>query len=114
MNDDPYMIEVPQYGIVVMPKGDQLLPNGRPVLMMALQITLSGCMHQFYLCDVSDNYQDVASKIDKMINEAGREGRRAQSGLVAVKGGSDGLRTEKQGRQLGGKGGSGSQGPRPA
>jgi hypothetical protein len=110
MSDETPMplIDVPAYGIAVMPKQGFTLPNGRPVLMLTIDISTSSAHHNFYLCDASDNYQDIASKIEKMINEAGREARRAQSGLVAVKGGSDGLRTEKQGGQL-----NGPRRPRP-
>jgi hypothetical protein len=100
------VIDVPQYGIVVQQKGAEVTERGRPKLMMLFQISTSSTNHQFYLCDVSDNFQDIAKKVHDMICEAGNEGRRAQSGLVAVKGGSDGFRAEKQGRQ--------QRGPRPA
>jgi hypothetical protein len=97
----------PQFGISVMPKGTEITSTGKPRLMLVLAVSEAASQHQFYLCDADDNYQDVAQQFANKINEAGREARRAQSGLVVVKGGdSNGLRTEKQGRQ--------QRGPRPA
>lgn len=98
---------VPQYGIKVMPKGDEMTDRGRPKLMLVLSVIETTSQHDFYLCDVSDNYQEVARQMHEMICKAGGEGRRAQSGLIVVEGGSDGLRADKakQGRKL--------NGPRP-
>lgn len=99
----------PQYAIAVMPKGNEKDERGRPVLMMCLTIMETASQHQYYLCDVRDNYQDIAKKMHDMICQAGREGRRAQSGLVVVEGGnSDALRAEKQGGFLGGPGSPGA------
>jgi hypothetical protein len=93
----------PQYGIKVMPKGDERTPKGTPKLMLVLSIAETTSTHDFYLCDASDNYQDIAKTMHDMICKAGSEGRRAQSGLVVVEGGSDGFRSDgtKQGRQFG-------------
>jgi hypothetical protein len=100
-------VKAPQYGMIVMPKGDEKDERGKPVLMMILTVTTAVSTHQFYLCDVSDNFQHVAKQFHDKVCEAGREGRRAQSGLIVVEGGSDGLRAEKQGRQFSGPRGAG-------
>lgn len=97
---------VPTYGIKVLPKGSERTPGGQPKLMLVLAVDSIVSQHDFYLCDASDNYQDIAKQIHDKINEAGREARRAQTGLVVVKGDINGLRTEKQGRE--------QRGPRPA
>jgi hypothetical protein len=98
----------PQYGIVVMPKGTETDERGKPVLMLCLSVSDSATQAQMYLCDAQDNYQDVAKKFHDMICQAGRDARRAQSGLVVVEGGSDAFRTEKQGGLISGPRGKGS------
>jgi hypothetical protein len=104
------------YGIKVMPKGDAKDNRGKPVLMLVFSVVTEQSQHDFYLCDVSDNYQDIAKQIHDRINEAGRQGRKAQTGLIVVEGGSDGLRSDRpqQGRKFSGKGSESPEGPRPA
>lgn len=106
----------PQYGIKVMPKGEEMTPRGQPKLMLVLSVIEAASQHDFYLCDVSDNFQEVGAQLAKRINEAGREGRRAESGLVVVEGGSDGFRADraKQGGKLISTSGTSPEGPRPA
>lgn len=54
--------------------------------MLTLQITTSGTLHRFYLCDTG-NYEDIARELHKLIMKVGREAKRAESGLVVVNGG---------------------------
>lgn len=100
----------PQYGIKVLQKGDEKTARGKPKLMLVLTITETASTHDFYLCDASDNFQEIGSALMKRIIEAGRDARRAESGLIVVEGGSDGLRADKakQGGKLGKPGGEGA------
>ena len=100
--------EIPQYAVIAQPKGSLTDERNRPVIMLGLQITTSATFHQYYLCDASDNFQEVAKRLHDKICQAGREARRAQSGLVVVEGGSDALRTEKQGGKFSGPRGEGA------
>jgi hypothetical protein len=95
------MTNAPTFGIVVQAKGDEKTANGKPKLMMCLQLMTDVSQAMYYLCDVEDNFQNIAQQFSDMIVKAGQEGRRAQSGLLVVEGViPDGYR--KEGREPGG------------
>lgn len=102
-------VEPVQVGFVVQPKGTETGPNGRPQFMIALQIMTPASMSHFYICDVTDNYQDIAKQLHDRLCEAGVNGRRAQSGIVVAKGGINGSgpHAPQQGRQQRRQGGAG-------
>jgi hypothetical protein len=84
-------IDKPQFGIAVQP--DQ---EGK--LFMSLIISTSGTTYQSFLCR-SENYADTARQIHDKIMEAGKEMRRAESGIVAVNGSLDGIVPKAKGRK---------------
>ena len=69
-------IEVPQWAVEVMQIDDQY------VMMMVF--SSSGQQTKVYLCEASQNYQDIAKKLHDAICKAGAEARRVKSGLVTV------------------------------
>lgn len=89
-------VQAPQYGITVMPKAGAVTARGLPVMMLVLSVDTGASMHTFYLCDAQDNYQDIAKQIHDKINEAGRQARRAESGLIEATGvNSNGFRAKE-------------------
>lgn len=70
-------VEVPQVGVEVQKISDD-------VVVLMLVFTCSGNQSKFYLCEANQNYQDIAKKIHDGICTAGREARRAKSGLITV------------------------------
>lgn len=88
--------ERPAIGVGVQPKGDEKTPLGRPKLMLTLMVGTSHLQFSVYLCDSSD-YEEAAQLFYDRIIEAGKEARRAETGLVVAKGDSSALRAEKQG-----------------
>lgn len=79
--------ELPQYGVAVTPDYN-----------IWLTINYGTAGMQFYLCG-PDNYEEVARKIHKNIMDAGREARRARSGLVVAKGIDDATLREAKRRE---------------
>jgi len=87
-------IDSPQYSVLVQPDNEQ-------VLFMALLISTSSTMQQFYLCR-SDGYTTAAREMHDKIMQAGKEMKRAESGLVVAKGSLDGIVPQAQGRERNG------------
>ena len=85
--DMSQMAELPQYGIAVSPD-----------YQIWLTINYGTAAMSFYLCG-PDNYEEVARKIHKNIMDAGREARRARSGLVVAKGNHDATLRQAEGRE---------------
>lgn len=80
-------VEVPQFTVMA-----KQLDND--VIVLLLTFTSSGQETQVFLCEVNQNYQDIAKKIHDGICKAGAEGRRhkarhngnqRESGIVVVK-----------------------------
>src|SRR5215469_3327104 len=95
-----FLIDVPQYGIVVQPN-----PYLKNKSFLGMQIMTSTGMIQFYMWDTS-NYEQFAREIHKQIMDAGVAARRAEKGIVVA----DAPLPKAQGRQQRGQGGSRPQG----
>jgi len=80
-DENAVQMDMPEYALSVQP--DTL---GK--LWMGLVITTSSITQTIFLCR-SNNYEETAQKLHKGIMEAGRQMRRAESGLVAVNGAGD-------------------------
>lgn len=77
-------IEVPQWVIEVMQVEDQYI--------LLLNFSSSGQQTKVYICEASQNYQDVAKRLHDGICKAGDEARRVKSGIITVKDLPDGLK----------------------
>lgn len=71
-------IETPQLGVEVM----QVSETDYVVMLVA---SSSGQQTKIFLCEVGQNYQQIAKKIHDAICDAASEGRRAKSGLIQVR-----------------------------
>lgn len=80
----PLEIEVPQWVVECMQIEDQYV--------LLLSFSSSGQQTKVYLCEASQNYQDLAKRIHDGICKAGAEARRIKSGLITVKDLPDGLK----------------------
>jgi len=74
----PIEVEVPQFGVEV----QQLQAD---VYVIMLVFSSSGQQTKVYLCEASQNYQQIAKQIHDGICDAGGQARRMKSGLVTVR-----------------------------
>lgn len=82
-------IEVPQFAI----EAAQIEPgNPDSDVILSLVVTTSGSMARYFLCEASQNYQDIAKQLHDKINQAGSAARRSKSKIVTVQALPDGLR----------------------
>lgn len=72
----PLEIEVPQFAVEVQQVEDNYV--------IMLVFSSSGQQVKVYLCEASQNYQQIAKKIHDGICDAAGQARRAKSGLVTV------------------------------
>lgn len=82
-------VEVPQIAVTCV----QLDPEN---IIMSLEITTSGTKAEYFLCEVGQNYQNIAKQIHDKICEAGNQARRAKSGIIAVSGLPDSLKNGRR------------------
>lgn len=84
---NPVRVDLPQLGVIA---------QGRDLY---LQVQLSTSAYQVYICNIA-TYEDVARVIHKGIMEAGRDAKRAASGLQVVEGSkADAVVREAKGRK---------------
>lgn len=69
-------IEIPQFAVEVMQIEDQYI--------VMLVFSSSGQQVRVYLCEASQNYQQIAKKIHDGICDAASQARRQKSGLITV------------------------------